>query len=122
MLSVMYFVVSVMIIALGMIHLAASPKFYAHLTSAALWFASGGVSIILMGALNLLRRAYGENAFGLRLVYVITNIVMTCFALLEGYVSRASVVQFVIVLGLMGSATVLSFLRVAQLTQVKTDR
>ncbi len=107
--------------ALGVIHIAATPKFFAHLTGAALWFASGGLLIILTGALNLLNRAYGKSAFGLRVVCVLTNIVMISFALLEGYVSRASVVQFVIVIGLLGSVTVLSFLPAAQLTRAKTD-
>jgi len=71
---------SVGIIALGAIHIAATPRFFAHLTSGAVWFASGGLAIILTGALNLLRRAYGEMASGLRLVCVVTNVVMTGFA------------------------------------------
>ena len=109
-----YFIISILIIGLGVVHLVATPHFYPHLTSAAVWFASGGLLIILTGFLNLLRRAYGEIAFGIRLVCVITNILMAAFALLEGYVSRASVAQFVLVLGLMSGATALSFLTSAQ--------
>ena len=114
MLRVLYFVVSVMIIALGVIHVAAMPRFFATLTSGAIWFASGGIAIMITGALNLLRRAYGEMAPGVRLVCVATNVVMTFVALLAGYASRASALQFALVVGLIGGATLLSLLPAAQ--------
>jgi len=53
-------------------------------------------------------------ASGVRLVCVIANVVMTGFALLAGYASHASAGQFVLVIGLLGSATVFSLLPVAQ--------
>lgn len=109
-----YLVLSIGIIVLGVIHIASTPRFFLHLTSAAVWFASGGLAIILTGALNLLRRAYGETALGVRSVCVITNVLMTGFALLAGYVSRAPVSQFVLVLGLLGGATVFSLLPASQ--------
>ena len=109
-----YFVLSLGIIALGAVHIAATPRYFAHLTSAAVWFASGGLSMILTGALNLLRRAYGADAPGLRLVCVGANIVMTAFALLAGHAGRASVAEFVVILGLIGGATVFSLLPAAQ--------
>ena len=59
-----YFVLSLGIIALGVIHIAATPRYFAQLTGGAVWFASGGLAIILTGALNLLRRTYGEMASG----------------------------------------------------------
>ena len=111
---IVYLVLSLAIIALGMVHIAATPHFFPHLTPGALWFASGGWAIILTGALNLLRRAYGEMALGVRLVCVIANVVMTGFALLAGYASRASAAQLVVVLSLLGGATVLSLLSAAQ--------
>ena len=110
----LYLVLTFAIIALGMFHIAATPHFFAHLTPGALWFASGGVAIILTGALNLLRRAYGEMAPGVRLVCVIANVLMTGFALLVGYASQASGAQFIVVLGLLGGVTVLSLLPAAQ--------
>ena len=110
-----YLVLSIGIISLGVIHTAATPKLFSHLTSAALWFASGGLVLMLTGSLNLLRRAYGALAYGLTLVCVITNILMTGFALLQGYVTSASALQFVLVVGLMASTTVLSILPAAQL-------
>ena len=111
---VVYLIFSVAILGLGLIHIAATPHLFPHLTAGALWFASGGLAIAFTGAFNLLNRAYGEAAFGLRLVCVIANVVMTCFAVLEGYVSRASVVQFVLVVGLMAGAAVLSVLPAAR--------
>ena len=109
-----YLALSLGIVALGAIHVAATPRFFGHLTAAAVWFASGGFAIILTGALNLLRRAYGEMASGLRLVCVATNVVVMSFALLAGYASHASAVQFIFVLGLLGGATVCSLLPAAQ--------
>ena len=106
----LYVILSVGIIAFGVIHIAATPKFFMHLTSAAVWFASGGVAIVMTGALNLLRRAYGESAQGLRFVCVSANIVMTGLAFLAGYASGASAVQFGLVIGLMGGATLFSLL------------
>src|SRR5262249_15031459 len=97
-----YLVLSGGIIALRALHIAATPSRFAHLTGAAVWFASGGLAIILTGALNLLRRAYGEMASGLRLVCVAANVVMTSFAVLAGYASGATALQFVLVIGLMG--------------------
>ena len=110
----MYSVLSFAIIALGMIHIASTPRFFTHLTSAAVWFASGGITIIMTGVLNLLRRAYGEIAPGLRIVCIVNNIVIIGFSLLAGYASRASALQFALVIGLLVGATVFSLLPGAQ--------
>lgn len=109
-----YFVLSLGIIALGLIHIASAPRFFMHLTTAAVWFASGGIAITLTGVLNLLRRTYGEIAPGLRIVCIVNNVVMTSFALLAGYASRASALQLALVIGLLGGATVFSLLPGAQ--------
>jgi hypothetical protein len=86
------------------------------LSGAALWFFSGGIALVLTGALNLLNRAYGEIAPGLRRTCIGTNVFMTIFGTVSGFVTRANIAQFVIVLGLMGGAFVLSLNRHA-LTQ-----
>ena len=109
-----YFVLSLGTMALGLIHVAATPRFFPHLTSGAVWFASGGLAIILTGALNLLRRVYGEVAPGLRRVCVGANVAMTIFALLAGYAGHASARDYLIVLGLLGGITLLSLLPAAQ--------
>ena len=109
-----YLLLSAGIITLGLVHITATPRAFAELTSAAVWFASGGLAMILTGALNLLRRAYGEIAPGVRRVCVAANVLMTGFALLAGYAGRASAAEFVVVLGLVGSVTLLSVLPAAQ--------
>src|SRR5262245_14973437 len=85
-----YLALSLGIVALGLVHIAATPRLFTSLTPGAVWFASGGLAIILTGTLNLLRREYGQSAFGLRIASGIANIVMAIFALLAGYVTRAS--------------------------------
>lgn len=109
-----YLVLSAGIIALGVVHIASTPRSFPKLTGAAIWFASGGLAMILAGALNLLRQAYGSPAPGLRMVGGATNVVMTAFAILAAYAGRASVAEIVMVLGLVGGATALSFLPAAQ--------
>jgi hypothetical protein len=111
-----YFGLSLGIVALGAVHIAATPRFFPHLTSTAVWFASGGLAMILTGALNFLRRAYGERAPGVRVVCIGANVAMTCFALLAGYAGRASALQFAVVLGLIGGTTLLSLVPAAQRT------
>jgi hypothetical protein len=109
-----YLVLSLGVIVLGVVHVAATLRYFAHLSSAAVWFASGGLAIVLTGALNLLRRVYGHLAPGLRMVCVGANVAMTTFAVLAGYVSRASPWEFLVVLGLLGGATLCSVLPAAQ--------
>jgi len=98
------------IIALGLVHMAATTRFFAALTQSALWFLSGGLVMVLTGALNLLNRSYGGVAPGLRWVSVAANVVMTTFALTAGLVGRASVVELLVIVGLLAGATVLSAL------------
>ena len=109
-----YLLISLGIVGLGILHIASTPRFFTQLSSSAVWFASGGLALILTGVLNLLRRTYGHLAPGLRTACVSANAVMTAFAVLAGYVGRASAVDFVLVLGLIGGATLLSLLPSAQ--------
>ncbi|CAN5640615.1 hypothetical protein BH20ACI3_BH20ACI3_42080 [soil metagenome] len=101
------------IVAFGAVHMLATLHLFKTLTSAALWFFSGGIAMALTGALNLLHRAYGLNAPRLRVVCVGTNIIMLAFGIVSGVVSRANISQFTLVLGLVGGATVLSLSRSA---------
>ena len=116
-----YYVLSVGIIALGVVHIASTPQIFPALTSGAVWFASGGLAMILTGALNLLRRAYGHGARGLRVVCVSANAVMTGFAVLAAYAGGASALEIVVVLGLVGGATVFSLVQSAQLFASGSD-
>jgi hypothetical protein len=109
-----YFGLGVGIIVLGVVHIAATLRYFSQLTTAAVWFASGGLAIMLTGALNLLRRAYGEMAPGVRFVCVAANAAMTVFAGLAGYAGRASFAEFAVVLGVLGGATLCSVIPAAQ--------
>ena len=107
----LYAFVSWGIVALAAVHMLATLHFFKTLTSAALWFFSGGIALALTGALNLLHRAYGQVAPGLRKVCIGTNMIMLAFGIVSGAVSGASVAEFALVLGLMGGATALSLSR-----------
>ena len=106
-----YFVFGTGIILLGLLHLAAAVRGFEALTSEAIWFFSGGIAIVLTGALNLLNRAYGRIAPGLRFVCIGTNACMTVFSAAAGKATGASLVEYLVVLGLVGGATALSLTR-----------
>ena len=65
------------IVALGVVHMTATFRFFGSLTGAAIWFFTGGIAMVLAGALDLLNRAYGAAAPGLRWFCVATNVTMT---------------------------------------------
>lgn len=103
-----YLVAACLIVALGLVHIAATFLLFDGLTARAIWFASGGLAIVLTGTLNLLNRTYGAAAPGLRWATVGANAVMTGFALLSGIADAASAAQIVFIAGLMAAATLLS--------------
>jgi hypothetical protein len=105
-----YLVLGVLVILLGLVHLAAAFALFDALNSRAIWFASGGIAIVLTGLLNLLSRAYGAAAPGLRWSTVGANVVMTVFAALAGIAGAASGGQLVGIVGLMAAATLVSVL------------
>src|SRR5688572_19695459 len=106
----LYLVLAVLIILLGLVHLASTPQLFDALNSRALWFASGGLLLILTGVLNLLNRAYGAAAPGLRWATIATNAVMTAFAAIAGTVGAASGAQLVVIVGLMAATAFVSWL------------
>ncbi|HTM89557.1 MAG TPA: hypothetical protein VL155_15240 [Terriglobales bacterium] len=65
-----------LLIAFGAAHAALTRKVNPDMGINAVWFASGGLLMITIGALNLLRVAYGSVAKGVYLVSVIANIVL----------------------------------------------
>ncbi len=54
------------LIAPGIVHMAATPMPFAALNGSAFWFFNGGIVLLLTGAINLLNRAYGAIAPGVR--------------------------------------------------------
>jgi len=109
MIRLLYAIESWALAALGILHIAATPRYFAELSTQALWFFSGGVLMVLAAALNLLNRTYGTGAPGMRWVCVTTNVVVVAIAVTGGILGHASAAQWVIVLGILGPLTVLSF-------------
>ena len=106
----LYLVLAFLIILLGAVHLASTPQIFEGMSSRALWFASGGLLLVLTGVVNLLNRTYGAAAPGLRWATVGTNAVMTGFAAIAGTVGAASGAQLVVIVGLMAGTTLVSLL------------
>ena len=102
------------IVVLSVVHMSATFPIFHALTSAAIWFFSGGVVFALTGALNLLHRAYGHVAPGLRRVCVGTNVAVTILAAIAGVATHASIAGFTLVLGLFGGASALALTRPRQ--------
>jgi hypothetical protein len=104
----LYALLSWILVALGLLHVGSSVRFYQAISLPALWFVSGGLLILLGAILNLLNRSYGRQARGLRVATVFTNIVMAGVATAGGVLSRASAVQLLLVLGTYAAITALS--------------
>jgi hypothetical protein len=101
------------LIALGLLHMAATWRLFPSLTPSALWFFNGGIMLLFTGVLNLINRAHGAGAPSLRWFCRGVNLVMLCFAALAGVVGKATAVQLAVILTLIGAITLLSAFRPA---------
>jgi hypothetical protein len=99
------------IVALGGLHMVATIRLSASTPAFRVWFFGSGLAIALGGALNLLNRAYGPSARGLRIVCRIANICLLLLGAVAGSVTGASVVEYVVIMGLLGGAFILSLNR-----------
>jgi len=97
------------IVALGALHMLTTIRLSASSPTFRVWFFGSGIAMALVGAVNLLHRAYGPAAPGLRVVCRIANVFLTLFAVVAGALSRASLVEYLVILGLLGGASILSF-------------
>lgn len=109
-----YLICAILVIALGLAHTAATFVFFDTLTSRAIWFASAGLVLVLQGALNILNRAYGATARGVRWTCVGANLVMAAFTTLAGIVDRAPAAQLLVIVGLQLATLSLSWLPAAR--------
>lgn len=75
-------VVSWLLIAFGAVHVSLTRRVHPQLGINAIWFASGGLFMMTIAALNLLRIAYGAAARGVRAVSVAANLVLLLLMLL----------------------------------------
>ena len=105
----LYLLLAVLMSGLGVVHVSATFAFFDTLSSRAIWFASGGLAMILTGVINLLNRAYGAAAPGVRWAPFGANFAMTVFAALAGIAGAASAAQQIVVVLLMVMATLLSW-------------
>ena len=109
-----------LLIAFGAIHLSLTNKYDPSIGMNAIWFASGGLLIITVGALNLLRVAYTTVARGVHIVSVIANIVLVLLILfMATRVPIRGNPQVLVGLILAGVLTGLSVLRRGGPTQVR---
>jgi beta-lactamase regulating signal transducer with metallopeptidase domain len=102
------------IVALGGLHMLTTIRLTASTPAFRVWFFGAGLAMALAGALNLLNRAYGRSATGLRIVCRAANILLTLFAAVAGAVTGAGMAEYVLIVGLVGSALILSFIRSAR--------
>ena len=65
-----------LLIAFGAVHTSLTRRIHPDIGIDAVWFASGGLLMVAIGALNLLRVAYSSVARGVHLVSVGANIVL----------------------------------------------
>jgi hypothetical protein len=105
-----YRILSWGIVALGMVHMLTTAALRGGTPAGRVWFFGAGIAMVLSGSLNLLNSTYGAVARGVRWVCIGNNVLMTVFATVAGVFTDAGPGQFVTVLGLVGGATVLSFL------------
>jgi len=102
------------LVSLGAIHVLVTPLFYRELTSAALWFASGGIAMALDGGLNVLSVLYGRVAPGVRAASVGANLATLALSVAFVWRERAALLrepQFILLLSLVLAATAFSLRR-----------
>jgi putative Ca2+/H+ antiporter (TMEM165/GDT1 family) len=103
-----YAVFAWLIVAIGTLHMIATFRLSAGPSLGKVWFFGSGLAIALVGALNLLHRAYGASCLGVRIVCRTGNILLTLIAIVAGTISGASLVQRVIIWSLFGGVLILS--------------
>lgn len=94
-------------IALGVVHVAATPIFFSRLGEPAVWFVSGGLALALVGVLNLLPLVPAWLLLG-------TNLGATAFVVLLGAVVHATLIgapQVLLALALAATAACLVLAR-----------
>jgi hypothetical protein len=107
--GLLYLVLTGLIILLGLVHVAATFVLFEGLSGRAIWFASGGLAMVLTGVINLLNRVYGSTAPGVRWAALGANVAMTVFAMLAGIAGAASATQQVAIVGALAGMAVLSW-------------
>ena len=110
------------IVALGGLHMLATIRLAASTPAFRVWFFGSGLAMALGGALNLLNRAYGRSARGVRVVCWVANILLILFGAVAGRVTGASVVEYVVIMVLLGGTFILSLSRSSLNPQHESER
>jgi hypothetical protein len=102
--------VAVLILLLGTIHVGLAPVFRGRYDGAGMWFLSGGLMLIFLGLLNLVRT--GAPSAAARRAALVANILTLAFVLgLVPLVSLRRNPQVTIAILLMAAVTAFSLLR-----------
>jgi hypothetical protein len=110
------------IVALGGLHMLATIRLSASTPAFRVWFFGSGLAIALGGALNLLNRAYGRSAAGLRIISWIANIFLTLLGAVAGAVTGARVAEYIVIMALLSGALIFSFNQSALNPSQKSER
>lgn len=102
------------IVALGGLHMLTTTRLSASTPAFRVWFFGAGLAMALAGALNFLHRAYGSSAAGVSIVCWTANIFLTFFAAVAGAITGAGMAEYVLIVGLVGTALILSFIPAAR--------
>lgn len=81
------------IFSVGVVHCLYTFRLYKELSSAALWFFSGGLLLIYLAGFNLLRVRYASVAPGSRLVCLGANLAALAFAVVYATRQGAAVLR-----------------------------
>jgi hypothetical protein len=107
----LYAVIGWAIVALGGLHMLATIRLSASTPVFRVWFFGSGLAMALGGALNLLHRAYGRSASGVRVVCWIANLFLTILGAVAGALTGASVTEYILIMSLFVGASILSLNR-----------
>lgn len=118
----LYLALSLALLALGVLHTVVALRRLWPLTASGVWFLAGGTAILLTAALNLLNRAYGGAAPGIRATTVAANLVMFVSSILGGIATHATAVQLVLVLTVTGGLSVLSLFEASLVRSGESSR
>ena len=110
------------IVALGGLHMLTTIRLSASTPAFRVWFFGSGLAMVLGGAFNLLNRAYGRTAPGLRIVCWMANIFLTLLGAVAGALTGGSVAEYILIMGLLGGTVILSFSRSSLNARQESER
>jgi hypothetical protein len=114
-------IVGWLLIALGAVHTSLTWRVDPNLGINAIWFACGGLFMITIGVLNLLRVAYGAVARGIYVVCFIANLVLVLLMLwIASRVPMRSNPQ--VVVGLIIAALLAAFALLRRSSQIQAHQ